>query len=108
MVSPWCAIIGVGVSRDIYSLKFHADVGVIGTIQLLHGMMTLAMDVAIGYLQVSRAQNSPCCTAAAHCRTALPQSDPCCRTRRSYSSAPAASARRSGVAAPLGSSCTAR
>ena len=53
MVSPWCAIIGVGVSRDIYSLKFHADVGVIGTIQLVHGMLTLAMDVAIGYLQVS-------------------------------------------------------
>ena len=29
MVSPWCAIIGVGVSRDIYALKYGADIGTV-------------------------------------------------------------------------------
>ena len=51
MLSPWCAIIGVGVSRDVYALKYHADVGVLGVLQLTHGIMALFYDVAIGWLQ---------------------------------------------------------
>lgn len=68
MISPWCAIIGVGVSRDIYSLKYQADIGLLGTIQLVHGLMALLNDVAIGYLQDKEKWCVPTsCLLAQHC-----------------------------------------
>ena len=51
MISPWCAIIGVGVSRDIYSLKYGVDIGILGTLQLIHSALFVFSDVGIGYLQ---------------------------------------------------------
>eukprot|EP01046_Picozoa_sp_COSAG06_P029972 COSAG06_NODE_2820_length_6233_cov_12.699463_6_plen_459_part_00 len=50
-LSPWCAIIGMGVSGEILALKYRADVGVISTIKLVQGVLTLLFDVLIGYLQ---------------------------------------------------------
>jgi hypothetical protein len=60
MVSPWCAIIGVGVSRDIYALKYGADIGTLGTLQLIHGVVFIFTDIIIGYIQVSSCCLSPC------------------------------------------------
>lgn len=64
MVSPWCAIIGVSVSRDIYALKYGADIGTLGTLQLIHGVVFIFTDIIIGYIQVSSCCLWPC---AHHC-----------------------------------------
>jgi|EP01043_Picozoa_sp_COSAG02_P004117 Na+/melibiose symporter-like transporter len=51
MVSPWCAIIAVGGCREIYALKYHVDVGVVGTLHVLHGCLEILFSLAIGYMQ---------------------------------------------------------
>ena len=51
MCSPYMAIIGVGVSRELYSLKYHASIGVLGALQMTIGVLCIFFDVAIGYLQ---------------------------------------------------------
>lgn len=51
MVSPWCAIIAVGGCREIYALKYHVDVGVVGMLHVLHGCLEILFSLAIGYMQ---------------------------------------------------------
>ena len=51
MVSPWCAIIAVGGCREIYALKYHVDVGIVGMLHVLHGLLEILFSLAIGYMQ---------------------------------------------------------
>ena len=50
-VSPLCAIIAVGACREVYSLKYRVDVGVLGTLHIGHGVLEIVFSLMIGHLQ---------------------------------------------------------